>query len=84
MMFHFLALAFSMVMPPDAPVGEAVGQVAPAAPAGARYCLRVEPITGSRIVKDGPSSTSTSIRNGPRKAFGYSPKPYYGLSARQR
>ena len=49
MMFHFLALAFSMVMPPDAPVGEAVGQVAPAAPAGARYCLRVEPITGSRI-----------------------------------
>ena len=51
-----LAIALCMIVPASPlfasqpePTRESVAEAAPAAPADARYCLRVDPPTGSRI-----------------------------------
>lgn len=49
MPFQAIAVAFSMISAVQAPPSSTAEQVAPAAPSQARYCLRVGPVTGSRM-----------------------------------
>jgi len=49
MAFSAIAAALIMVAAAQPSPGQAPELNAPAAPAEARYCLRVEPVTGSRM-----------------------------------
>ena len=49
MALQAIAAAFSMIVAVQTPASMPAEQIAPAAPPEARYCLRVDPVTGSRM-----------------------------------